>query len=541
MAGFDWDNYWDELKTIRAGRTKFEKSHHKFVSFASKNFSSFSNKPKQSVVKMISNLPQRSIKTCIDYTLKNSLDGFAINENGEKVSSKQILSDWQNDFKENKNSKDAWHLMFSINESCSDERNLKALQDSVKETLDTHFFGYKYSFVLHTHQNNPHVHVVLNKRNIFTNKKIHFNSKDEIKDFFGDVRESFAYALKVRGLNYENKNSLQKDLKKEFKKIKTEIKLETDDYTAKDKILGFYSNMQEKNKQDYKNTASRIETLNDELAVLKKEYYDLMELYFLNLKKRSKKRFKLAKQAKETNKILNEKYKTILKEINKINKISFDSTRLSEMRMQQYLDKSNGLILLENFKYNYQTLYPNNKKATKSDFENYKKVCRAIALHRKYLNDNSIKYFDDSLIASRMLGKNESIFALNKKLENLNKNLYLLNSANATNKDELKILFNDNKDFICEVAKKRLEFVEKKLLKLEKIDKNSFLFREYFKGIEVLKIPPNERLLKIKNERKLGKDILAEKGIKLSNSYTPNRSPNLSKNKTNDLNNGRSF
>lgn len=57
----------------------------------------------------------------------------------------------------------------------------------------------------------------------------------------------------------------------------------------------------------------------------------------------------------------------------------------------------------------------------------------------------------------------------------------------------------------------------------------------------MLKIPPNERLLKIKNERKLGKDILAEKGIKLSNSYTPNRSPNLSKNKTNDLNNGRSF
>lgn len=38
------------------------------------------NFTKQSVIKMISNLPKTSIKKCIDYALKNSLDGYAINE-----------------------------------------------------------------------------------------------------------------------------------------------------------------------------------------------------------------------------------------------------------------------------------------------------------------------------------------------------------------------------------------------------------------------------------------------------------------------------
>ncbi|CUU92309.1 relaxase/mobilization nuclease domain-containing protein [Campylobacter hyointestinalis] len=87
MSSIDWDKYFDELKAIRAGRTKFIKSEHKNVSFGSGkgffgagiNFSK-NNFTKQSVIKMISNLPKTSIKKCIDYALKNSLDGYAINE-----------------------------------------------------------------------------------------------------------------------------------------------------------------------------------------------------------------------------------------------------------------------------------------------------------------------------------------------------------------------------------------------------------------------------------------------------------------------------
>ncbi|KAA3685474.1 relaxase/mobilization nuclease domain-containing protein, partial [Campylobacter fetus] len=223
MSSIDWDKYFDDLKAIRAGRTKFIKSEHKNISFGSGkgffgagiNFSK-NNFTKQSVIKMISNLPKTSIKKCIDYALKNSLDGYAINEKGERVGSDEVMSAWSKDFGTNKNSKDAWHLMFSINEPCNDKSSLYALQDAVKDILGRNFQGHKYAMVLHTHQNNPHMHVVLNKKNNFTGKKIHFDSRLEIREFFDDARDAFAYALSARGLKYENKNFLDKDLKSEF-------------------------------------------------------------------------------------------------------------------------------------------------------------------------------------------------------------------------------------------------------------------------------------------------------------------------------------
>ncbi|MCZ6156737.1 relaxase, partial [Campylobacter ureolyticus] len=83
MSNINWDEFFDNLKKVRAGRTKYTKSQHKYISFSDGGFSkagtSFSknNFSKQSVIKMISNLPQTSIKRCIDYTLKNSIDGLA--------------------------------------------------------------------------------------------------------------------------------------------------------------------------------------------------------------------------------------------------------------------------------------------------------------------------------------------------------------------------------------------------------------------------------------------------------------------------------
>ena len=52
------------------------------------------------------------------------------------------------------------HLIFSINEPCDDQKKLRALKESVHNVLGLNFSGHKYAFVLHTHQNNPHVHVV---------------------------------------------------------------------------------------------------------------------------------------------------------------------------------------------------------------------------------------------------------------------------------------------------------------------------------------------------------------------------------------------
>ncbi|CUU88300.1 relaxase/mobilization nuclease domain-containing protein [Campylobacter hyointestinalis subsp. hyointestinalis] len=90
-------------------------------------------------------------------------------------------------------------------------------------------------------------------------------------------------------MKYENKNFLQKDLKKEFSKIKSATNLERDDYTAKDRTLEYYDEMREKNKQKYEATANRIEELNNELAILKKSNYELEQLFLFNMKKKSKK------------------------------------------------------------------------------------------------------------------------------------------------------------------------------------------------------------------------------------------------------------
>lgn len=512
MSSVDWNKYFDELKAIRAGRTKFNKSEHKNVSFGSgfgffRNHINFSkNKStKQSVVKMISNLPKDSIKRCIDYTLKNSLDGYAINEKGERVGSDEVMAEWKKDFGTNKNSKDAWHLIFSIKESCSNKQTLKALEGSVRDVLGSNFEGHKYTMVLHTHQNNPHIHVVLNKRNQFTNKKIHFNSRGEIRDFFDDTRSNFAYALSARGLKYENKNFLAKDLKREFNNIKSNIKLEVDDYTAKDKINDYYDKMQDINKEKYKATTSRIEAMNDELDKLKKADKELLDLFLLYTKKRNKRAYKLAKELKQSNKIIKEKSLKILAEIKKINKLSYEANRLNEMKLENYKDRSNALTLLEKFNRNYNELHPKNKGVSKADFENHKKAKRAIAVLRNKKDDDAIKYFDDSLVITRMLGSNESLFKLGKKLEIIDKNLYILEHSNlgADEVKEYKKRLNDNKEFINDVCEKRFDYATKKLLKSENLKGDEFLLKEYFYGVTLLNKEPNQRLLKIKKEADL--------------------------------------
>ena len=517
---------WDEfLKTIRAGRTKNSSNEHKNISFGSSHISSiknsFSKNTKQSVVKMISNLPRESIKRCIDYTLNNSIDGSAINEKGERVSSDEIMKNWSKDFGTNKNSKDAWHLIFSINEPCNDEKTLNALVDSVSEILSRNFMGHKYALVLHTHQNNPHVHVVLNKRNDMTRRKIHFDTRDEIKDFFDEVRTDFAYSLGARGLKYENKNAMHKDLKKEFSKIKSSINLEQDSYTAKDKTLEFYEQMQEKNKREYNATSSRIKAMNDEIDLIKKANDELTRQFLLYVQKKGKKRFKLGKELKENNKILLQKCKDLIKEIKKLDSLSYKATQINDMHLAHYKDQSDTLKLLENFSYNFNKIYPHGKGSSKADWLFSKKVKRSIAVLRGR-DDNAKKYFDDSLVATRLLGRNESLFKLNKKLEILDQSLYILHHSELgdTEKNEFKKRLDDNKDFIADICKKRFSYIENKLLKSEKISKDDFLLKEYFKGVSMLDTTANERLVRIKNERRLYKDVLAEREAMGLNSYS---------------------
>ncbi|MDL0089986.1 relaxase/mobilization nuclease domain-containing protein [Campylobacter gastrosuis] len=432
------------------------------------------------------------------------------------------MRDWRKDFGTNKNSRDAWHLVFSINERVSDERNLRALQKSVEQTLSNNFYGHKYALIMHTHQNNPHIHVVLNKRDDFSKKKIHFNTRSEIKEFFDDVRTNFANSLRLHGLNYENKNSLQKDLKSEFNRIKRSVKLETEDYTAKDFVSEYYFKLQEKNQEMHKNLTRKIEQSYNELNVLKGREDELWH-YLLDLKKRkSKYYYKIAKEYKAQRQVCDKKRKDILADIKKVDYLSYQAIQINKMHLDNFKDRSSGLVLLENFTYNYKQIFNKTSplKASKSDWLNYHKARRAIAIHRNRNDELAKKYFDDSLIATRLLGRNESLFALDKKLEILDKNLYILNHSELGDDDKnaFKKRLNENKEFINNIANKRFEFVANKLLKAESLNPNDFLFKEYFKGVDLLGIKLDERILRAKNKPYV--EILKDKGVEISKSHT---------------------
>lgn len=88
----------------------------------------------------------------------------------------------------------------------------------------TNTLGYDYPFImkLHTHQNNPHVHVIINKTNKITNKQLRFHSKDSCKEFYHTLRETFKnylFANSKGELQYSNTPNIHKAIKS----IETEL------------------------------------------------------------------------------------------------------------------------------------------------------------------------------------------------------------------------------------------------------------------------------------------------------------------------------
>ncbi|MGH2305112.1 relaxase/mobilization nuclease domain-containing protein [Campylobacter taeniopygiae] len=237
---------------------------------------------------------------------------------GEEVLAKEVLKDWNNDFSKSENAKDAWHLMFSIKESAT-PKNLEILKKSVQRVMDNNFLGYKYVMVLHTHQNNPHAHIVLNKRNILTKKKIHFNKKEDIKEFWDDVRNNFSMTLNNKGLRYHNHSILEKDLKKECERIKRNLYL--DEYETKNDLNEILLNSIKRENIKIEKKKSRIDFFSEENKILKDERKNLLNLFNQYKKKNNKKFYKIGRDLKLNNKKINENEKIILNEIKELKEI----------------------------------------------------------------------------------------------------------------------------------------------------------------------------------------------------------------------------
>ncbi|WP_179854175.1 relaxase/mobilization nuclease domain-containing protein, partial [Helicobacter pullorum] len=181
-----FEELFDEYRKIKKAssiikeKTQTRKVFNHYVNHINYNFSS-----KQVVAKLLSNIGGKdSFKRALEYVEKNANKDLTKNyervENAMEYISKHsplldednnivdinnVLKDWEKDFGNKENSKDVWHLMFSIKE-ISTQKNLNILKKSVNEVMRDNFFGYKYVMALHTHQNNPHIHIILNKRNI---------------------------------------------------------------------------------------------------------------------------------------------------------------------------------------------------------------------------------------------------------------------------------------------------------------------------------------------------------------------------------------
>ncbi len=213
-------------KTLKIQYT-YAKRYYKEVEKFAKNLTQLTQEEfmrlrepqKQVVIKNIGNMTRLHSKMAMDYIAKHG--ELVRDEFFNEVNYNDIAEQWNEQFEkllENKSrvKNCALHLVFSIDENCN-EKNLKALELSVYQTL-TNTLGYDYPFMmkLHTHQNNPHVHVIINKTNRITNKQLRFNSKNSCKEFYHTIRETFKdylFANSKGELQYSNTPNIYKAIK----------------------------------------------------------------------------------------------------------------------------------------------------------------------------------------------------------------------------------------------------------------------------------------------------------------------------------------
>ncbi|RVZ98830.1 relaxase/mobilization nuclease domain-containing protein [Helicobacter pylori] len=202
-----------------------EKFAKNLTQLAQEKFMRLREPQKQVVIKNIGNMTRLHSKRAMDYIAKHG--DLVRDEFFNEVNYNDIAEQWNKQFEnllENKSrvKNCALHLVFSIDENCN-EKILKALELSVYQTL-TNTIGYDYPFIikLHAHQNNPHVHVIINKTNKITNKQLRFHSEDSCKEFYHTLRETFKdylFANSKGELQYSNTPNIYRAIKN----IETEL------------------------------------------------------------------------------------------------------------------------------------------------------------------------------------------------------------------------------------------------------------------------------------------------------------------------------
>lgn len=206
------EDFWD-FKTYKAkksedypSRTRILDSLNSIIAKSknirnfSLNISNYGQKSKLNVlIKNIGNMKAGHLKNALSYALSHSETKVAINENFQEVRMEEILKDWQYDFSGKLETNEALHLVFSLKEQHSEQMSHFLLLSSF-QTIKNNLSQYKFALIPHTHQNYPHIHIILNKTNQMDGKKLHFKSKKECRDFFAQLREDFKNNLQKHSM-----------------------------------------------------------------------------------------------------------------------------------------------------------------------------------------------------------------------------------------------------------------------------------------------------------------------------------------------------
>ena len=436
--------------------------------------------PKQSVVKLLSNLGANGAKNALFYVCKNSENNLLTNEWGDDLSAKEILNDWQKDFSNNENSKEVWHLVFSLNENYMSKKDIFALHCAVNNVMHDNFSGHKFVTALHTHQNNPHIHVIVNKRNIYTKKKIHFDSKEELKNLFDKVRDDFTNELNGFGFNYVNKNSMQKDLESEIKKATFAL---NNDNETNYKIQSIFERIQDNIYKNIANKESRNKAISEQIDEKIEKNKKLYVLYDQYKKKKNKKFYAYGKELQKTRAEIISLCDLGIKEQKEIKKLQNNLGFIQKsMQENYYKQKEGNYKILRDFCNEFEKKYL--KTADKKSRNFYFQAKKELDLIKNNLDKTLLKNVDSALLYSKLFCKKENCFDIIKKLDLLEKNAYALKGCDfltIDEKEKYEKMFENNNKILKNMLENRFEKISK-IINEKGVEKNSFIYKEYEKA-----------------------------------------------------------
>lgn len=379
----------------------------------SKSASNPNNYNNQVLIKTISNLSAKSVTNAINYIINNSSLGYAINENNMQVRAKDILDDWERDFSYKTNSKEAWHLVFSLNDN---KANIEQIFKAVNDTMIANFIDYKYILVPHIHQNNPHIHVIINKNNKYTNKKLHFKTKEDIKSFFYQLREDF-----TNNVNYYYKHNNIKRVFKNEDKIDS-INLQND--ISKEINIAILQNDMYNNINSYLSKIGyrerKIKEVQEKIDLIQIEIKDL-KTFITNANINNNINEELFTKIKE----LKEKSKKYYKYLKRIKALHKKKRNLESAidKSKFFIKNTQSLSLINRINYYKEYLEYSKTNLTKKDCNNYKYILS----NTSYINSIGSLYIKNVLILPKINKRKvvqqiSSLRQINKAINFLNKN-----------------------------------------------------------------------------------------------------------------------